>query len=69
MKLVANRFELFNAMINRKYVIFNIGGIDYNCYVNGMDMEDGSGYSFNVHLYIPSVRDSERHQTIYVKCN
>lgn len=53
MKLVANRFELFNAMINRKYMTLNMNGKNYNCYINAIEMEDGSGYNFNVRVYIP----------------
>lgn len=42
-----NRFELFNAMLNRTPITLgDITGI-----INGIEMEDGSGHCFNVRLY------------------
>lgn len=66
MKLVANRFELFNAMINRKVMYLCIDGIKRQCYINSIEMEDGSGYCFNVRIYLPT-RKSGEHMTIFVR--
>lgn len=66
MKLVCNRFELFNAMINRKQMVLNLGGINRNCYINSIEMEDGSGHCFNVGIYLPN-RKSGEHMTIFVR--
>jgi hypothetical protein len=41
-----NRDQLFDAMINRKPIITN--GVKN--FLNGMEMEDGSGFAFNLTL-------------------
>jgi hypothetical protein len=39
-----SRWELFEAMCNRTVVV--VGG--FNCIINGIQMEDGSGHKFIV---------------------
>lgn len=53
-----NRFELFNAMINRDTI--KVGGL--NCLVQGIELEDSSGHNFNVTILVGS-----RTHKVYVK--
>ncbi len=60
-----NRFDLFQAMIRREVVTFPayfpqpaVKGV-----INAIEMEDGSGYSFNV-----AVQTLDKEVSIYVRC-
>ena len=53
-----NRFEMFNAMVNRTPI--TLGGIV--CLINGIEIEDGSGYNFNVNVLVNNTTHN-----IYVK--
>lgn len=50
------REQIVDAMLNRTHVYFN--GKAY--FITGIQMEDGSGYSFNVQLHDGT--------TVYVRC-
>lgn len=43
-----NRFELFNAMVNRDLVALS----GYIGLIQGIQLEDGSGHCFNVTLLV-----------------
>jgi hypothetical protein len=45
-----NRFELFNAMVNRETVKLNFNGKQYAGKILAIELEDGSGLCFNVKL-------------------
>ena len=53
-----NRFELFEAMINR--TLIRVGGV--LCHVQGIALEDGSGHNFNVTILVGS-----KTHVVYVK--
>jgi len=53
-----NRFELFEAMINRTLV--RVGGV--LCRIQGIALEDGSGHNFNVTLLV-----GNKTHVVYVK--
>ena len=53
-----NRFELFEAMVNRTLV--RVGGV--LCRVQGIALEDGSGHNFNVTLLV-----GNKTHIVYVK--
>lgn len=49
------REQIIDAMLNRTVVYVN----GKACFINGIQMEDGSGYSFNVQI---------GDKTVYVRC-
>lgn len=55
-----DRFALFNAMVNRKIVV--VGG--KRGIIQSIQMEDGSGYSFNVAM---SLVDGTKGEIAYVR--
>ena len=53
-----NRFELFEAMINR--TLIRVGGL--LCRIQGIAIEDGSGHNFNVTILV-----GNKTHIVYVK--
>jgi len=58
-----SRQDLFNAMVSRFFVSLQSCGKQYNGYINGIAVEDGSGYSFNVTL---NVKDGNTSRNIVI---
>ena len=56
--ITCNRFELFNAMLNRTPITLG----DKTGIINAIEMEDGSGHCFNVRLYT-----NNTNYTLFVK--
>jgi hypothetical protein len=59
-----NRFELFNAMVNRKHIIITDSARHevHGGYITAIQLEDGSGMCFNV-----TIGENGQSHTIFVR--
>lgn len=64
-----SRQDLFDAMVSRSFVSLQSCGQQYSGYINGIAVEDGSGYSFNVTMNVREYYPSQtcKNITIYYR--
>lgn len=63
-----SRQQLFDAMVSRSIVSLESAGQIYRGYINGIAIEDGSGYSFNITMNPCWPSHNYQNIVIYYRC-